>query len=88
MSTIDPRPEQLPQRVAESINRDDLPLIDDRSRLRYLMNNLILHIHPSKVNKASLKFTYTWKLPLASSSSAISTTSSAPSAPITTGTPT
>lgn len=62
MSTIDPRPEQLPQRVVESINRDDLPLIDDRSRLRYVMNNLILHIHPSKVNKASLKFTYTWGL--------------------------
>ncbi len=62
MSTIDPRPEQLPQRVADSINRDDLPLVDDRSRLRYVMNNLILHIHPSRVTKASLKFTYTWGL--------------------------
>ncbi len=62
MSTIDPRPEPLPQRVADSINRDDLPLIDDRSRMRYVMNNLLLHIHPSRVNKASLKFTYTWGL--------------------------
>jgi len=62
MATIDPRPEPIPQRVADSINRDDLPLTDDRSRLKYVMNNLILHIHPSRVNKASLKFTYTWGL--------------------------
>lgn len=62
MTTIDPRPEQLPQRVVDSINRDDLPLDDDRSRLKYVMNNLLLHIHPSRVNKASLKFTYTWGL--------------------------
>jgi menaquinol-cytochrome c reductase cytochrome b subunit len=62
MTTIDPRPDALPQRVADSINRDDLPLKDDRSRLRYVMNNLLLHIHPSRVNKASLKFTYTFGL--------------------------
>ncbi|MCB9459232.1 MAG: cytochrome b N-terminal domain-containing protein [Anaerolineaceae bacterium] len=62
MSSIDPRSDQLPRRVADSINRDDLPLTDDRSRLRYVMNNLLLHIHPSRVNKASLKFTYTWGL--------------------------
>lgn len=62
MTTIDPRPEPFPQRVADSINRDDLPLTEDRSRLRYVMNNLLLHIHPSRVNKASLKFTYTWGL--------------------------
>mgnify|MGYP002713145471 CR=1 FL=1 len=59
---IDPRPDPLSQRIADSINRDDLPLTDDRSRMRYVMNNLILHIHPSRVNKASLKFTYTWGL--------------------------
>lgn len=62
MTGIDPRPEAITQRVVESISRDDLPLVDDRSRLRYVMNNLILHIHPSKVSKASLKFTYTWGL--------------------------
>lgn len=62
MTIVDPRPEQLPQRVVDSINRDDLPLTDDRSRLKYVMNNLILHIHPSKVNRASLKLTYTWGL--------------------------
>lgn len=62
MTTIDPRPDPLPQRIADSINRDDLPLTDDRSRLRYVMNNLILHIHPAKVAKPALKFTYTWGL--------------------------
>jgi quinol-cytochrome oxidoreductase complex cytochrome b subunit len=62
MSNIDPRPEAVSQRVTDSINRDDLPLTTDRSRLRYVMNNLILHIHPSRVNKASLKFTYTFGL--------------------------
>ena len=58
---IDPRPDPIPQRVTESVHRDD-PLTTDRARLRYVMNNLILHIHPSRVNKKSLKFTYTWGL--------------------------
>lgn len=62
MTQADPRPDELPRRVVDSISRDDLPLTDDRSRLKYVMNNLVLHIHPSKVNKASLKFTYTWGL--------------------------
>lgn len=62
MTTIDPRPDPIPQRIADSINRDDLPLTDERSRLRYVMNNLILHIHPAKVAKPTLKFTYTWGL--------------------------
>jgi len=62
MSQADPRPDKLQRRVVDSINRDELPLTDDRSRLKYVMNNLVLHIHPSKVNKASLKFTYTWGL--------------------------
>jgi quinol-cytochrome oxidoreductase complex cytochrome b subunit len=62
MTTIDPRPDLLPQRVADSINRDDLPLQDDRARMRYAMNNLVLHIHPSRVEKSTLKFTYTWGL--------------------------
>ncbi len=62
MSTIDPRPDQLPQRVADSVSRDEFPLDTERSRLKYVMNNLILHIHPSKVARPTLKFTYTWGL--------------------------
>jgi quinol-cytochrome oxidoreductase complex cytochrome b subunit len=62
MTVSDPRPESLPQRVADSIQRDDLPLADDRSRMKFVMNNLVLHIHPAKVSKPALKFTYTWGL--------------------------
>jgi quinol-cytochrome oxidoreductase complex cytochrome b subunit len=62
MTVQDPRPESLPQRVRESIQRDELPPADDRGRMRVVMNNLILHIHPSKVAKPTLKFTYTWGL--------------------------
>ncbi|GAB4438117.1 MAG: hypothetical protein Kow00120_05600 [Anaerolineae bacterium] len=59
---LDPRPDSLPQRVVDSIQRDDLPLQDDRSRMKYVMNNLVLHIHPSKVAAPTLKFTYTFGL--------------------------
>jgi quinol-cytochrome oxidoreductase complex cytochrome b subunit len=30
--------------------------------MRVVMNNLVLHLHPSKVAKPTLKFTYTWGL--------------------------
>ncbi len=59
---LDPRPEDLKQRVVESIQRDELPPRDDRGRMRVVMNNLVLHLHPSKVAKPTLKFTYTWGL--------------------------
>ncbi|MBZ0294589.1 MAG: cytochrome b N-terminal domain-containing protein [Anaerolineae bacterium] len=59
---FDPRSERIGQRIRESIERDDMPLQDDRSRMRYVMNNLVLHIHPSKVARPTLKFTYTWGL--------------------------
>ncbi|MBN2304386.1 MAG: cytochrome b N-terminal domain-containing protein [Anaerolineae bacterium] len=62
MSTLDPRPDALPERVIDSIQRDDLPLADDRSRMKFVLNNMILHIHPAKVAKPALKFTYTWGL--------------------------
>ena len=58
---LDPRPEKLPQRVWESIQRDELPPRDDRGRMRYVMNNLVLHLHPSKVARPTLKFTF-WGL--------------------------
>ncbi|MDL1886179.1 DUF4405 domain-containing protein [Anaerolineae bacterium CFX8] len=58
----DPRPEHLPQRIWESIQRDELPPPDDRGRMRLVMNNLVLHLHPSKVARPTLKFTYTWGL--------------------------
>jgi quinol-cytochrome oxidoreductase complex cytochrome b subunit len=60
--TPDPRPEDVKQRIWESIQRDELPPRDDRERMRVVMNNLVLHLHPSKVAKPTLKFTYTWGL--------------------------
>lgn len=62
MTTLDPRPDSLPKRVAESIQRDPLPPADDRGRMRVVMNNLILHIHPASVARPALRFTYTWGL--------------------------
>ncbi|MBI5650428.1 MAG: cytochrome b N-terminal domain-containing protein, partial [Chloroflexi bacterium] len=35
---------------------------DRRSRLRLVMNNLILHLHPAQVPARTLAFTYTWGL--------------------------
>lgn len=35
---------------------------DDRSRMRAVANNIILHLHPTKVPKSALNFTYTWGL--------------------------
>lgn len=35
---------------------------DRRSRLRLVMNNLVLHIHPAQVPTRALRFTYTWGL--------------------------
>lgn len=62
MTTQDPRPESLPKRVVESIQRDSLPPADDRGRMRVVMNNLLLHIHPSTIARPTLRFTYTWGL--------------------------
>ena len=30
--------------------------------MRYVMDNLVLHMHPAKVNARALQFTYTWGL--------------------------
>jgi quinol-cytochrome oxidoreductase complex cytochrome b subunit len=49
-------------RVRGSIQRDPYPPIDDRERMRMVMNSLILHIHPSKVSRPALKFSYTFGL--------------------------
>ncbi len=62
MTIQDPRPDSLPRRVWESVQRDELPPQTDQGRMKLVMNNLVLHIHPSKVAKPTLKFTYTWGL--------------------------
>jgi quinol-cytochrome oxidoreductase complex cytochrome b subunit len=52
----------LVEKVWGSIQRDPVPPEDDRGRMRLVMNNLILHIHPTKVAKPALKFNYTFGL--------------------------
>ena len=52
----------LPQRIWRSVVRGPLFPQERRGRLRLVMDNLILHIHPSQVSARSLKFTYTWGL--------------------------
>jgi quinol-cytochrome oxidoreductase complex cytochrome b subunit len=36
--------------------------VDDRSRMRAVANNLILHLHPTKVPAPALRWSYTWGL--------------------------
>ncbi len=62
MTTPDPRPDSFLERVRISVQREDIPAQDDRGRMRTVMNNLVLHLHPSKVAVPTLKFTYTWGL--------------------------
>ena len=38
------------------------PETDDRSRMRAVANNLILHLHPTKVPAPALRWSYTWGL--------------------------
>jgi quinol-cytochrome oxidoreductase complex cytochrome b subunit len=52
----------LVQRIVQSIKRGDIPPQDERGRLRLVVDNLALHLHPVKVHPRSLKFTYTWGL--------------------------
>ncbi len=35
---------------------------DDRSRIRMVVDSLVLHLHPSKVPERTLRWTYTWGL--------------------------
>ena len=49
-------------RVRQSIQRGPLPPSDDRGRMKMVMNSLVLHIHPVKVSRPALKFSYTFGL--------------------------
>ena len=48
-------------RMRERLVPDGMPS-DDRGRMRMVMDSLILHIHPAKVEVSTLKWTYTWGL--------------------------
>lgn len=57
-----PTPEpSLFQRMKHRLTPEGVPA-DDRGRMRMVMESLILHIHPAKVETTSMKWTYTWGL--------------------------
>jgi cytochrome b6 len=47
--------------VWRSVFRHGLPL-SNRTRAEAVFHNFILHVHPTKVRKRSIKFSYTWGL--------------------------
>ena len=51
----------LPARLWKSIGPNPLPE-DDRGRMRMVVDNLVLHLHPAKVPARTLSLTYTWGL--------------------------
>lgn len=48
-------------RVRERLGPGEYPR-DDRSRMRMVVDSLVLHLHPSKVPVRTLRWTYTWGL--------------------------
>jgi len=52
----------LLSRIRGSIQRAPFPPEDDRSRMKIVLDSLILHIHPPKVSRSALKFNYTFGL--------------------------
>ena len=51
----------LPGRLWKSLGPGPLPE-DDRGRMRMVVDNLVLHLHPAKVPARTLSWTYTWGL--------------------------
>ncbi|MEW6405230.1 MAG: cytochrome b N-terminal domain-containing protein, partial [Chloroflexota bacterium] len=60
-SQSNPEPTSMLDRMRERLIPEGVPS-DDRGRMRMVMDSLILHIHPSKVDASTLKWTYTWGL--------------------------
>jgi quinol-cytochrome oxidoreductase complex cytochrome b subunit len=62
--TPDPTPKKTNylERIRKSIQRGPLSPEDDRSRMKMVMDSLVLHIHPTKVSKPALKLSYTFGL--------------------------
>lgn len=54
-------PSSLFDRMRKTLAPSGIPT-DRRGRMRMVVDTLILHIHPTKVNSRTLRFTYTWGL--------------------------
>ncbi|MGB9521329.1 MAG: cytochrome b N-terminal domain-containing protein [Anaerolineales bacterium] len=48
-------------RIWNALGTNPIPE-DDRGRMRMVVDNLILHLHPTKVPASTLRWTYTWGL--------------------------
>lgn len=48
--------------LKERVFYSSQPREDERSRLRAVLDSLVLHLHPTRVPAAALRFTYTWGL--------------------------
>jgi quinol-cytochrome oxidoreductase complex cytochrome b subunit len=55
------KPKTILQRMRARLVPEGVPS-DDRGRMRLVVDNLILHLHPTKVNERTLKWTYSWGL--------------------------
>ncbi len=55
-----PKPAPPPRRWWHWLTQGVPP--DDRSRMRMVVDNIVLHLHPTKVPERTLRFTYTWGL--------------------------
>ncbi len=57
-----PRPANLLDRFFGAVIRGPIFPQEDRERMKAVMDSLVLHIHPSRVAKPTLKFSYTFGL--------------------------
>ncbi|MCK5429220.1 MAG: cytochrome b N-terminal domain-containing protein [Anaerolineales bacterium] len=55
------QPTKMFERIYNALGPSGLPT-DDRGRMRMVVNNLVLHLHPTKVPVRTLRLSYTWGL--------------------------
>ncbi|MEA3440249.1 MAG: cytochrome b N-terminal domain-containing protein [Chloroflexota bacterium] len=58
---LENQPASMFERMRKSLAPSGVPT-DDRGRMRMVVDSMILHIHPTKVNVRTLKLSYTWGL--------------------------
>ncbi len=64
MTKVLPTPEKedsMLDRMRERLVPDGMP-VDDRGRMRMVVDSLILHLHPTKVVASTMNWTYNWSL--------------------------
>jgi quinol-cytochrome oxidoreductase complex cytochrome b subunit len=59
--TVEEREDTFFTRLSNALGPPGLPT-DDRGRMRMVVDNLVLHLHPTKVPSRTLRWTYTWGL--------------------------